>query len=115
MLKATGEVTPNIDYASQDVMKPEETAFPLTFRRVCTDLRLPIIDGAHHNRTEPAAQAHMQASSPIDHVQCSTRRETRNVAAFLSCMISRAAEGPKGGCEIWIYLARVVVARFATE
>jgi hypothetical protein len=92
---ATGEVTLNIDYAGQDVMKPEVTAFPLTFRRVCTDLRLPIIDGAHHNRTEPAAQAHMQASSPIDHVQCGTRRETRNVAAFLSCMISRAAEGPQ--------------------
>ena len=77
MLKATGEMTLNIDYASQDVMKPEETAFPSTFRRVCTDLRLPIIDKVHHNRTELAAQAHMQASSPMDHVQCGTRVDGR--------------------------------------
>lgn len=34
MLKAMAEVTLNIDYASQDVMKPKETAFPLTFWRV---------------------------------------------------------------------------------
>jgi hypothetical protein len=102
MLGATGEVTPNIDYASQDVTKPEETAFPSTFRRVCTNLRLPIIGKVHHNRTEPAAQAHMQASSLMDHVQCGTRG-------------NQERGRPKSGCEIWICLARIIVARLATK